>query len=123
MSSYIRQPADDEAWLPRVTAALKAVRSLYQSVSREHGNTARLAWQMRSLRQARAAWLAGDRGRARRLLAAALDPDGEPPPAGNSASAPASVNGLVGERGADGPAGQNAAPDCAESDAGQSAPG
>ena len=75
---HIRQPAADEAWLQRVTAALNAVRSLYQRVSRENGDTSRLIRQMRCLKQARAAWLSGDRCRARGLLAAALALDDGP---------------------------------------------
>src|SRR5438045_3643537 len=96
-AAYTQQAADDAEWLPRVSDALCAVRSLYRAVSRENGNTDRLARQMRCLQQARAAWLAGDRARARQLLAAALDPDGGPPSAGGEASAPASRNGQAGE--------------------------
>src|SRR4051812_175788 len=91
--AHTQQPADDGAWLPRVTAALHAVRSLYRNVSRENGNTARLARQMHCLQQARAAWLAGERGRAQQLLAAAMEPDDGPPPAGGAAPDPASMNG------------------------------
>jgi hypothetical protein len=52
---------------------------VYQSVSRENDLTDRLTRQMRCLEQARTAWLAGDRGRACQLFAAALKPDSPPP--------------------------------------------
>src|SRR5262245_48266038 len=111
MSSHIRQPAADQAWLKRVTAALDAVRALYQIVSREKGNTARLTWQMRCLQQARSAWLAGDCGRAQQLLAAAMNPDDGPP----------SGNGQASEHSAAGPAARKAAADRTEADGSQSA--
>jgi hypothetical protein len=75
----IRRSAADEAWLQQVNAALSALQSVYQSVSRENDLTDRLTRQMRGLKQARTAWLAGDRGRARQLFAAALNPGGPPP--------------------------------------------
>jgi hypothetical protein len=110
MSSNIRQPADDQAWLKRVTAALDAVRALHQIVSREKGNTARLIWQMRCLQQARSAWMAGDRGRARQQLAAAMNPDDGQP----------SGNGQASEHSAAGPAAQKATAEHTEADGSQS---
>lgn len=107
---HIRQSATDEAWLQQVKAALNAVRSSYQRVSRENGNTDRLIRQMRCLKQARTAWLAGDRNRACALLAAAMNPDGSPPPA-DGAPATAASNGQADEQNAPGPAAQKTAPE------------
>ena len=68
-----QQHAADETWFQRITDALQAVEALYQTVSRENGNTAILARQVRSLKAARLAWLTGSRERAHRLVAAALN--------------------------------------------------
>jgi hypothetical protein len=122
--SHIRQPAADEAWLPQVTAALNAVRSLYQRVSRENGNTDRLIRQMHCLKQARAAWLSGARDRARRLLAAAMNPDDDGRlPAEIAASAPPSMNGQASEHSAAGPTAERPATDRPQADGSQSALG
>jgi hypothetical protein len=112
---HIRQPAADEAWLPQVTAALNAVRSLYQRVSRENGNTDRLIRQMRCLKQARSAWLSGDRSKARQLLAAGMNPDDGQPPADGEASTAAS-NGQAGEPSAAEPEAQKTAPERTQAD-------
>ena len=112
---HIRQSAADEAWLQRVTAALNAVRSLYQRVFRENGNTERLIRQIRCLKQARAAWLSGDRNRARQLLAAAMNPDDGQPPADGAASTAAS-NGQAGKPSAAEPEAQKTAPERTQSD-------
>ena len=112
---HIRQPAADEAWLPQVNAALNAVRSLYQRVSRENGNTDRLIRQMRCLKQARAAWLSGDRSRARQLLAAAMNSDDRQRPADGAASTPDS-NGQAGEPSAAEPEAQKTAPERTQAD-------
>jgi hypothetical protein len=79
----IRRSADDEAWLAQVNAALSALDSVYQSLSRENGLADRLTRQMRCLKQVRTAWLAGERARASQLFAAALKPGGPPPAPGS----------------------------------------
>src|SRR5262245_32331965 len=106
MHRHIPQPADDNAWILRVTGALDAVRSLYGRVSRENGDTSRLTRQMRYLKRALAAFLEGNRSRARGLLAAALALDDGPP----------LENGHAGEHNAPGPAAQKTAPECTQSD-------
>ena len=113
---HIRQPAADEAWLPQVNAALNAVRSLYQRVSRENGNTDRLIRQMRCLKQARAAWLSGDRNRARQLLAAAMNPDDDGQPAADGEASAAASNGQAGKPSAAEPETQKTAPERTQSD-------
>jgi hypothetical protein len=79
---------------------------LYQRASRENGNTDRLIRQMRCLKQARAAWLSGDRSRARQLLAAALALD----------DGPHLENGQAGKQTASGPAAQKTASEGTQSD-------
>jgi hypothetical protein len=69
----IQQHADDDPWLRRVNAALKAVRTLHRTVFRQNGSTGHLTRQLRCLTRARAAWLAGDRVGAQRFLTAALN--------------------------------------------------
>ena len=59
----------------------------------ENGDTTRLIRQIRSLSQARAAWLAGDRCRARQLLLEALDFGDDVPDAEGKVSAPPAANG------------------------------
>ena len=108
MHRHIPQPADDNAWILRVTGALDAVRSLYGRVSRENGDTSRLIRQMRYLKRALAAFLEGNRSRARGLLAAVLALD----------DGPHLENGQAGKQTAGGPAAQKTASDCTQSDGG-----
>src|SRR6516162_1416967 len=115
MSRRIRRSVADEAWLQQVNAALSALQSVYKNVSRQNGNTDRLIRQMRCLKQARSAWLSGDRSKARQLLAAGMNPDDGQPPADGEASTAAS-NGQAGEPSAAEPEAQKTAPERTQAD-------